>query len=87
MYTIPSQQSDDPNGLEVFDFTRLGSVTQLSNCPVTGPDLSGDLAPGDVWEGQVAFSPGELTTAHLFWLAFRSDDNAGDEAETFPAAS
>ncbi len=79
---IPSQQSDDPNGLELFDFTKLGGVTQLNTCPVTGSDLSGDLAPGGVWEGQVAFSTGELLTAHLLWLAFSSDNNAGDETET-----
>jgi hypothetical protein len=79
---IPSQQSDDPNRLVLFDFTKLGGVKELNTCPVTGPDLSGDLAPGDVWEGQVAFSMGELLNVHLFWLAFRSENNAGAETET-----
>lgn len=80
--TITSQRSDDPNGLQLDSLTELGNVTKLPECPLTGPDLRGNLAPGDMREGQVAFGLGQSPNVHLFWLAFEAWDYSGDETET-----
>ena len=64
-------------GEGLFDlYTITGQ--QLGDCSISGVTLSGDVAPGSILEGQVAFAA--PTNARLLWLAFSTDDT--DNTET-----